>query len=290
MTEAQWKLVMDQRGVTITNDRFEFRTTGATQAQPVGDDLAMDDAALEAALEGAESSQMEAIISELQTMTRRTYGQFCGLSRALEVVGERWSMLIIRDLLVGPRSLNDLQRGLPRIPTDLLCTRLKELEHTGIVSRRVLTDPDSQGKVVYELTDYGRELDEITLALGLWGARMLGDPRPEDIVTAASLIMAMRATFQPEAAKGIKADYEIHFRDIVFHCRINDGKITAGEGTLPAPDLVMEPGRMLKPLMAGELDPYEVIHHRSFPFTGDPDLLVQFAKVFHIPQNATDHD
>src|SRR5262249_58408763 len=137
---AQWKLVMDQQGVTITNDRFELRTTGS-QSDFDGD-LALDDAALEAALAGAESSQMEAIISELQTMTRRTYGQFCGLSRALEVVGERWSLLIIRDLLVSSRTLTELQRGLPRIPTDLLCTRLKELEHAGIVGRRVVAEPE----------------------------------------------------------------------------------------------------------------------------------------------------
>jgi DNA-binding HxlR family transcriptional regulator len=282
MTETQWKLVMDQQGVTITNDRFEFRTVGSQPA--AGDDVAMDDAALEAALEGAESSQMEAIISELQTMTRRTYGQFCGLSRALEVVGERWSMLIIRDLLVSPRSLNDLQRGLPRIPTDLLCTRLKELEHTGIIDRTVVSDA-----VLYELTDYGRELDGITLQLGLWGARMLDEPRPEDIVTPASLIMAMRATFQPEAARGLTAGYEIHLKDIVFHCRIVDGTLIAGEGTLPAPDLVMEPGRMLKPLLSGDLDAREAARTRAFPFTGDPALLVRFAKVFHIPQNASDH-
>lgn len=249
----------------------------------------MDDAALEAALEGAESSQMEAIISELQTMTRRTYGQFCGVSRALEVIGERWAMLIIRDLLVSPRSLTVLQRGLPRIPTDLLCTRLKELEHTGIISRRVVADPEPSGSVVYELTDYGRELDEITLKLGLWGARMLGEPRQEDIVTTASLIMAMRATFQPHAARGFKADYEIHSGDIVFHARINNGEIIAGEGTLPAPDLVMEPGLLLRPLMTGELDPNEVIKNKSFPFTGDPSLLARFAKVFHIPQSSTDH-
>src|SRR5690349_16667318 len=147
MTEAQWKLVRDQQGVTIASDRFEFRTVPSGE-HPAGEDMAMDDAALVAALEQAESSQMEAIISELQTMTRRTYGQFCGLSRALEVVGERWSMLIIRDLLVSARTLTELQRGLPRIPTDLLCTRLKELEHTGILNRKVVSDPELGGSVV----------------------------------------------------------------------------------------------------------------------------------------------
>jgi DNA-binding HxlR family transcriptional regulator len=282
MTEAQWKLVRDQQGVTIASDRFEFRTVPSGE-HPAGEDMAMDDAALVAALEQAESSQMEAIISELQTMTRRTYGQFCGLSRALEVVGERWSMLIIRDLLVSARTLTELQRGLPRIPTDLLCTRLKELEHTGILNRKVVSDPDLGGSVVYELTDYGRELDDIALRLGLWGARMLGDPRPEDIVTAASLIMAMRSTFHPEASKGRKADYEIHVGELVIHAQVNNGTITAGEGTLPAPDMVMEPGRFLKLLMTGEVTPDEVIKNRSFPFTGDPVLLRLFAQSFHIP-------
>jgi len=283
MTEAQWKLVMDQQGVTIASDRFEFRTANAG-ARPAGEDLAMDDAALEAALESAESSQMEAIISELQTMTRRTYGQFCGLSRAIEVVGERWSMLIIRDLLVSSRSLTELQRGLPRIPTDLLCTRLKELEHTGIVGRRVLSEPEPAGSVIYELTDYGLELDAIMLRLGLWGARMLEEPRPEDIVTPASLIMAIRATFRPEASYGFKADYELHLGETVINAQINDGKIVAGEGTLPAPDMVMEPGRLLKPMMAGEVSAVDVITNKSFPFTGDPALLVRFAEMFQIPQ------
>jgi DNA-binding HxlR family transcriptional regulator len=282
VTEAQWKLVMDQQGMTIASDRFEFRT-GAGVPRPAGDGLAMDDAALAAALESAESSQMEAIISELQTMTRRTYGQFCGLSRALEVIGERWSMLIIRDLLVSPRTLTTLQRGLPRIPTDLLCTRLKELEHTGIVARRVVAEPEPAGSVLYELTDYGRELDDIALPLGLWGARMLGDPRPEDIVTAASLIMAMRSTFQPAASLGFKADYEIHVGEIVINAQINDGTIIAGEGTLPAPDMVMEPGRLLKSLMTGEVSPQEVINHKSFPYTGHSALLTRFAQLFHIP-------
>lgn len=280
MTEAQWKLVMDQQGVTIASDRFEFRTSSA---RPMGEDMALDDAALEAALEQAESSQMEAIISELQTMTRRTYGQFCGLSRALEVVGERWSMLIIRDLLVSARSLTELQRGLPRIPTDLLCTRLRELEHTGIVTRRVLPEPEPSGSVVYELTNYGRELDDIALRLGLWGARMLGDPRPEDVVTAASLIMAMRSTFRPQASYGFTASYEIHVGELVINCRVNDGTIEAGEGTLPAPDMVMEPGRWLRLLMTGEVSANDVIKNRSFPYTGNPALLVQFARFFHIP-------
>ena len=84
-------------------------------------------------------------------MAGRSYGQFCGLSRALELIGERWALLIVRDLLVGPRRFTDLRRGLPRIPTNILSSRLRELEYAGVVRRRVLPRPATS--VVYELTE-----------------------------------------------------------------------------------------------------------------------------------------
>src|SRR5262245_47217403 len=101
----------------------------------------------------AYAAQMEAIISDLHTASRQTYGQYCGLARALEIVGERWALLIVRDLLVGPRSFMDLHRGLPRVPVNVLSSRLEELERAGIV----------QG--TYELTDLGRGLEDIVLGL-----------------------------------------------------------------------------------------------------------------------------
>src|ERR671931_2934804 len=96
---------------------------------------------------------------------RRAYGQYCGLARAVEVVGERWALLIVRDLLVGPKRFTDLRRGLPRIPTNVLAERLRELEDAGVVRRRVLPRP--AGSVVYELTDYGSELEDVVMRLGL---------------------------------------------------------------------------------------------------------------------------
>ncbi len=118
-------------------------------------------------------------------MTSRTYGQFCGLAHAMELIGERWALLVIRDLLSGPKRFTDLRNGLPRIPTNILSARLKELEGSGVIQRRLLPRP--QGSVVYELTDYGRELEDVVLRLGLWGARTLGQPRPDDVVTTDSL-------------------------------------------------------------------------------------------------------
>src|SRR3954451_22104697 len=102
-------------------------------------------------------------------MTTKTYGQYCGVARALELVGERWALLIVRDLLVGPKRYTDLRAGLPKIPTNVLATRLKELESAGLVERRV--QPRRSGAIVYELTPYGLELDMVVLALGRWGAR-----------------------------------------------------------------------------------------------------------------------
>jgi DNA-binding HxlR family transcriptional regulator len=213
-------------------------------------------------------------------MTRRGYGQFCGLARAAEVVGERWALLIVRDLLVGPKRYTDLRRGLPRIPTNILAARLKELERAGVVGRRVLPRPD--GSVVYELTDYGRDLEDAVVHLGRWGARMLGDPTPDEIVTVDSLVMAMRSTFDPAAAAGVHAAYELRVGDVVLHIRVADGELVVGEGAAPGADLVIETGPAIKALMAAELSPADAVANGSVRLSGDDRLLDRFVEMFHV--------
>src|SRR5581483_3020027 len=117
-------------------------------------------------------------------MGPRSYGQFCGFARAVEVVGERWSLLVLRDLFVGPKRFTDLHRGLPGIPTNILSARLKELEAAGVVQRRLLPRPN--GAVVYELTEYGKELEGVVIGLGRWGAKSLDTPREGETVTVDS--------------------------------------------------------------------------------------------------------
>ncbi|PRY02286.1 winged helix-turn-helix transcriptional regulator [Allonocardiopsis opalescens] len=214
-------------------------------------------------------------------MAGRTYGQFCGLARALELVGERWALLIVRDLLVGPRRFTDLRRGLPRIPTNILSARLKELEQAGIVRRRVLPRPSSS--VVYELTEYGADLDDVVIRLGVWGARSLGEPGPDDIVTADSMTMALRSTFRPEAAEGLRAGYELRMGEVVLHARVDGGELEVGAGALDEPDLVIEAGPAIKALMAGEATPDEVVASGGVRITGEAELLRRFAEVFRIP-------
>src|SRR5215218_6017447 len=133
-------------------------------------------------------------------MATRDYGQYDGIARGLELVGERWALLIIRDLLVGPRRYGELAAGLPRIPTNILAARLKELQEARIL-RRV---PRSR-VIIYELTQYGRELEPVVLALGAWGFRAMGDPREEQIITADSMTMALRTAFRPQVAAHLPA-------------------------------------------------------------------------------------
>lgn len=278
MTEARWKLVVDERGVTIASDRFQFTANGA---RPEHEGLSSDDAVLAAAEAVlAESSQMEGMISELQTMTRRTYGQFCGLARALEIVGERWVMLIIRDLLVRPKTFTDLQTGLPRIAADTLAARLREMERTGIVQRRKASDTDEG--TVYELTEFGNELEDITYRLGRWGARLLGEPRPEDIFTVDALITALKASFVRETARGVTVSYELRLGELVIHARITDGVLQAGPGPLADADLVIEPGPMLKALLSRDVGAAEALESGMVRLTGDEALLYQFVEHFHI--------
>jgi DNA-binding HxlR family transcriptional regulator len=196
------------------------------------------------------------------------------------MVGERWSMLIVRDLLLGPKRFTDLLRGLPGIPTNGLTARLKELEEDGVVRRRALSQPDRS--VVYELTEYGRELEEAVHALGRWGAKSLGEPREGEVVTLGSMMSAMRGIFQPAAARGTRVAYELRFGDVVFHLRIHGRKLTVEAGPLPDADLVIEAGPSIKRLFSGEVSARDAIARRIVKVRGDPALLDQFARLFRI--------
>jgi DNA-binding HxlR family transcriptional regulator len=213
-------------------------------------------------------------------IVKRSYGQYCGFARALELVGERWALLIVRDLLIGPKRFGEIQRGLPGIPTNILTARLNELEDSGLVQRRVLARP-AKG-VAYELTDAGRALEDSVLALGRWGAVHLGDPRPDETVTEDSIAMALRTTFRPEAAGKAKVTYVLRVGDIEVHARIRDGAITVGRGPVVKPNLVIETGPELRLLLAREISPADAVAKGYVRITGDPKLLDRFVRMFRI--------
>jgi len=213
-------------------------------------------------------------------MANRVYGQYCGLARAVEILGERWGLLIVRDLLVGPKRFTDLQRGLPGIPSNVLTSRLKELEAADVVRRRVLPRPS--GSVVYELTESGQELEDAVVAFGRWGAKLLGEPHPGEVVTPDSMAMALRSTFRPHAANGVTAAYELRLGDVVVSARVHDGTIEAAAEPLPGADCVIEAGPGIRAVMAGEITANEAIEQGVVRITGKRRLFDRFAEMFRI--------
>jgi len=197
-------------------------------------------------------------------------------------------MLIVRDLLVGPRRYTDLKLGLPRIPTNILSTRLKELQEGGVV-RRV---PLHNCGLVYELTDYGRALEPIILALGRWGFQTMGDPDEGDVVTPDSLTMALRTAFQADAAAD--AEYELHVGDVALRASVRAGSLSVAQLAPPAPpvggrlpegeaDAVIVAGPGIRRLIAGELTPAEAVEQDVLAVVrGDVSWLDSFARSFHI--------
>lgn len=229
-------------------------------------------------------------------MAARSYGQYCGVTTAVELIGERWALLIVRDLLVGPRRYTDLKQGLPRIPTNILSTRLKELQEGGVV-RRV---PLMNCGLVYELTGYGRELEPVVLALGRWGFQQMGEPQDGDVVTADSLTMALRTAFRADAAAGLPGtDYELHVGDVVLRVRVSGSQLQVVQLAPPAPpvggapadgepELVFAAGPGIRLLISGELTPSEAIDREVLAVvSGDATLLERFAATFHIEPAAT---
>ncbi|GAA0943173.1 winged helix-turn-helix transcriptional regulator [Actinocorallia libanotica] len=213
-------------------------------------------------------------------MTAREYGQFCGLARALEMVGERWTLLIVRNLLSGPQRYTDLRKGLPAIPTNILSSRLKQLEEAGLATRRALSHPERA--VVYELTDHGRDLEPALIALGRWGARTMTEPRPGETITAESVAMAFRTTYRPETARDTTVGYEVRMGEFTLRLQITAGTLTVGIGPHPAPDLVIERlgDQGVHALMTGAKSPDQALADGSVRVEGDPALLHRFVQTF----------
>lgn len=211
-------------------------------------------------------------------MAPREYGQYDGVTRALELVGERWAMLIIRDLLVGPRRNGELAAGLPRIPSNILAARLKELQAAGIIRRA----PRSR-IIVYELTPYGRELEPVVLALGAWGFKAMGDPRDEQILTPDAMTMSLRTAFRPQVAAALPATaYGARVGPAELLIRVDgpDLAVTRGDGPV---DLAFAAGPGIHRVISGELAPEQAITSGVVKVLRGPGgLLDRFATTFHL--------
>jgi DNA-binding HxlR family transcriptional regulator len=219
-------------------------------------------------------------------MAPRDYGQYSGVAAAAEQIGERWALLIVRDLLVGARRYTDLKQSLPRIPTNILSARLRELQDSGVV-RRV---PMRNCGLVYELTPRGRELEPVVLALERWGSVALRDPEPGSRTSADALTIALRAAFRADSAPD--ADYEVRVGDIVLRVQVRASALTIAQLQPPAPpvggslpdgdaDVVIEaPGGIRDLFTAVGSAPDGETRHALQVVQGDPAGLAAFVHSF----------
>jgi DNA-binding HxlR family transcriptional regulator len=182
--------------------------------------------------------------------TKRTYGDRCGIARALDLVGERWALLVVRELLLGPKRFTDLRAGLPHVSPDVLSQRLRELEESGLVRRGKLPPP--AGSRIYELTERGHELEPVVLELGRFGS-VAPFPPGEAQIGVDALAIALRSLFAPSAAEGLDATYELRLGEDRFRVRVADGRLDLARGTAEAPDAVIEadPGALATVLWHG---------------------------------------
>ncbi len=212
---------------------------------------------------------------------QRTYGDLCGIARALDVIGERWALLVVRELLLGPKRFTDLRAGLPHVSPDVLSQRLRDLEQAGLVGRRTLAPP--AGSRVYELSERGRQLEPVIVELGRWGSRA---PFPPGDATIGpdSVILALETLFQPAAADGLTGSFELRLGDQRFRAHVEDGRLDLARGGADRPDAVLEtdPITLTALLWQGRRLP-EARRAGDASVEGDSRSVARFLRLFPLP-------
>ena len=216
-------------------------------------------------------------------MNNRSYNQYCGLAYALDIIGERWTLLIVRELVAGPRRFKDLIQGLPGISTNLLAERLKSLEQQGVIRHRTLPPP--AGSSVYELTAIGRALEQSLLELGKWGSQFV-PPAPEraTVLHVGSYALTLKTFFRPERAQGINETYELRIDNEVLQAQINNGEIRVQQGEMLRADVVFYTDMpAYLGLLAGQIEPDKAIASGMIRIEGDPSALRRFLNICGLP-------
>jgi DNA-binding HxlR family transcriptional regulator len=196
----------------------------------------------------------------------RRYHQYCPVARALDVVGERWTLLIVRELLLGPRRFTDLADGLPGIGASVLTARLTDLDQSGLIAKRTLPPPAAS--VVYELTDKARGLAPVLAALAGWGMNLLGQPRTDDRVRARWIVLGLAVTAKREPSPD--ATYELRVDNEAFHVRSHHGHLEPADGPASQADATITlTTDTLGAIASGELDVPSLRADRLIAIDGD---------------------
>lgn len=208
----------------------------------------------------------------------RKYDDPCGIARGLNAVGERWALLLVRELVFGPKRFTDLHHGLPAASQNVLSQRLRELEESGVVRRRRLGPPTATW--VYELTAWGRDLEPVLFQLARWGSR--GPLASGNELSADALMFALKTSFAPEAAQD--GTYEIRLGDDRFRAEITDGHLDLTRGTAERPDAVLDTDAgTLRSLVFGGRDLAGAIEDGALKVEGDERAAARFVAIFPRP-------
>ncbi|NYT59375.1 transcriptional regulator [Alcaligenaceae bacterium] len=220
--------------------------------------------------------------------TRRSYDDGCAAAHALDLVGDRWALLIVRELLLGPKRFTGLRSGLPAISPNVLTQRLNELETAMVLRRRKLPQPANAW--VYELTDWGQSLEPIMLQLAHWGAQSSSFVRGAPLGIDA-LVLSFKAMFQPNAASKVQVSVQLHFDDEIFSAEVHAGQlqISRGRAAQPAATLSTNPQTMLS-LVYGKSDIDQSVAVGTASYSGERAALDTFFSVFTLPPATTQDD
>lgn len=210
----------------------------------------------------------------------KDYGQFCGLAKAAAILGERWALLILRTVMVSPKRFTQLRQATPGVPSNVLTTRLRELEAAGVIERRL--DPAPERGVSYALSDYGEGLRPILDALGRWGAQRMLVPAEGDILTDSGLAAALQAAFVPGQARGPRT-FSVLAAGAAAHARVDAARIRIGEGAAEQADLTIHATGGLRELLGRIITTEDVLSDGRVRLDGPRRLFEEFAAIFHVP-------
>ncbi|HXR30346.1 MAG TPA: winged helix-turn-helix transcriptional regulator [Solirubrobacterales bacterium] len=215
--------------------------------------------------------------------SKRTYGDACRFAHALDLVGERWALLIVRELLLGPKRFTDLRAGLPHASPNILAERLRDLEGGAVVRKRKLPPPAASS--VYELTEWGRELEPIVTKLGAWGARSPIPPSSREIGTD-SIVLALGSLFDREAAGDLEASYELRIGAECFGVEIAGGelKLSRGAAADPSATIALPDAPTLAAILTGQLPFDEALAAGAAEIEGGKRVAKRFLRLFPMPE------
>jgi DNA-binding HxlR family transcriptional regulator/putative sterol carrier protein len=214
---------------------------------------------------------------------KRSYGDGCAAAHGLALVGERWALLVVRELLLGPKRFTDLRAGLPAISPNVLTQRLDELEHAAIVRRRKLTRPAAAW--VYELTEWGMQLEPVVMALGRWAAR--SPFLPKGSINVDSLILSFRTMFDRHAAEGFAASVELRIGEDRFHADISRARMELVRGSSGQPDAIIEgDAQAFAGVVYGGRKLAEALRKGDLKIEGDKTAAKRFLTLFPLPDRA----